>query len=336
MPDAALLGPWVRRFLLEHLVGERNLARTTQQSYRDTLRLMLPFMARIAHRAIDRLGVEDLSADRIRTFLQELEEKRGCGIATRNQRLAAIHSLARFIGLHSPEHIRWCGEVRAIPVKKAPRPLVTYLEKKEMDALLAAPAVSTAQGRRDHAVLLFLYNTGARADEVAHVRIADLDLGQTPCRDPSSVLIRGKGNKLRRCPLWARTVNELIPLVSGRAPSEHVFLNRRGQPLTRFGVHALVERYAAAVAEAMPSLAGKRVGPHTIRHTTATHLLRAGVDINTIRAWLGHVSLSTTNIYAEVDLEMKAKALANCEIGGGESQKPWREDAGLMEFLRTL
>jgi integrase/recombinase XerD len=336
MPDAALLGPWVRRFLLEHLVGERNLARTTQQSYRDTLRLMLPFIARSAHRAIDRLGVEDLSADRIRTFLQELEEKRGCGIATRNQRLAAIHSLARFIGLRSPEHIRWCGEVRAIPVKKAPRPLVTYLEKKEMDALLAAPDVSTAQGRRDHAVLLFLYNTGARADEVAHVRIADLDLGQTPCRDPSSVLIRGKGNKLRRCPLWARTVNELIPLVSGRAPSEHVFLNRRGQPLTRFGVHALVERYAAAVAEAMPSLAGKRVGPHTIRHTTATHLLRAGVDINTIRAWLGHVSLSTTNIYAEVDLEMKAKALANCEIGGGESQKPWREDSGLMEFLRTL
>jgi integrase/recombinase XerD len=336
MPDAALLGPWVRRFLLEHLVGERNLARTTQQSYRDTLRLMLPFIARSAHRAIDGLGVEDLSADRIRAFLQELEEERGCGIATRNQRLAAIHSLARFIGLHSPEHIRWCGEVRAIPVKKAPRPLVTYLEKKEMDALLAAPDVSTAQGRRDHAVLLFLYNTGARADEVAHVRIADLDLGQTPCRDPSSVLIRGKGNKLRRCPLWARTVNELIPLVSGRAPSEHVFLNRREQPLTRFGVHALVERYAAAVAEAMPSLAGKRVGPHTIRHTTATHLLRAGVDINTIRAWLGHVSLSTTNIYAEVDLEMKAKALANCEIGVGESQKPWREDDGLMEFLRTL
>ena len=336
MPDAALLGPWVRRFLLEHLVGERNLARTTQQSYRDTLRLLLPFTARSAHRPIDGLGVEDLSADRIRAFLQELEEKRGCGIATRNQRLAAIHSLARFIGLHSPEHIRWCGEVRAVPVKKAPRPLVTYLEKKEMDALLAAPDESTAQGRRDHAVLLFLYNTGARADEVAHVRIADLDLGQTPSRDPSSVLIRGKGNKLRRCPLWARTVNELLPLVSGRAPSEHVFLNRRGQPLTRFGVHALVERYAAAVAKAMPSLAGKRVGPHTIRHTTATHLLRAGVDINTIRAWLGHVSLSTTNIYAEVDLEMKAKALANCEIGGGEPQKPWREDAGLMEFLRTL
>ena len=163
MTDPSLLGPWVRRFLLEHLVGERNLARNTQQSYRDTLRLLLPFAARSAHKPVDRLGVEDLSADRIRAFLQELEEKRGCSNATRNQRLAAIHSLARFIGLHSPEHVRWCGEVRAIPVKKAPRPLVTYLEKKEMDALLAAPDESTAQGRRDHAVLLFLYNTGARS-----------------------------------------------------------------------------------------------------------------------------------------------------------------------------
>jgi site-specific recombinase XerD len=124
--------------------------------------------------------------------------------------------------------------------------------------------------------------------------------------------------------------------VSGRAPTEHVFLNRRGQPLTRFGVHALVERYAVAVAEVMPAVAGKRVGPHTIRHTTATHLLRAGVDINTIRAWLGHVSLSTTNVYAEVDLEMKAKALANCEIEVEKPQKPWREDTELMEFLRTL
>jgi site-specific recombinase XerD len=336
MTDTALLGPWVRRFLLDYLVGERNLARNTQRSYRDTLRLLLPFTARCARRSVDRLGVEDLSADRVRAFLQELEEARECGVATRNQRLAAIHSLAHFIGLHSPEHVRWCGEIRAIPLKRAPRPLVTYLEKKEMDALLAAPRQSTAQGRRDHAVLLFLYNTGARADEVAHVRIADLDLGHTPGRDPSSVLVRGKGNKLRRCPLWARTVNELLPLVSGRAPTEHVFLNRRGQPLTRFGVYALVERYAVVIAATLPSVGCKRISPHTIRHTTATHLLRAGVDLNTIRAWLGHVSLSTTNLYAEIDLEMKAKALASCEFEGRVIRKPWREDAGLMEFLRTL
>jgi integrase/recombinase XerD len=206
----------------------------------------------------------------------------------------------------------------------------------EVDALLAAPDVKVAQGQRDHAVLLFLYNTGARADEAAHVQIADLELGQTPSRDSSAVLIRGKGNKLRRCPLWNRTVNELLTLVAGRAADQRLFLNRRGQPLTRYGIHALVERYAAAVAKTQPSLAGKRVSPHTIRHTTATHLLRAGVDINTIRAWLGHVSLTTTNIYAEVDLEMKAKALANCEVEEDEAKKPWREDESLMAFLRSL
>lgn len=129
---------------------------------------------------------------------------------------------------------------------------------------------------------------------------------------------------------------ELLPLVAGCAPTDHVFRNRRGQALTRFGVHAVVERSAVVAAATLPALADKRVSPHTIRHTTAMHLLRAGVDINTIRAWLGHVSLNTTNVYAEIDLEMKAKALANCEIEDETPQPPWREDHGLMEFLRTL
>src|SRR5262249_55214704 len=152
-----------------------------------------------------------LSATRVRAFLGELGEKRGCGAATRNQRLAAIRSLAHIVGVRSPEHVQWCAEIRCISFKKAPQPLVSYLEKAEMDALLAA-ALDKAQSRRDHALLLFLYNTGARADEVAHVQVMDLDLGQTPGRDPSSVLIHGKGNKQRRCPLWARTVTELLPL----------------------------------------------------------------------------------------------------------------------------
>lgn len=335
MIDSTLLSPWVRRFLLEHLIGERNLARNTQKSYRDTLCQLLPFTARQAHRRIDRLRIEDLSSDRVRAFLRDLEERRGCTVATRNQRLAAIHSMAHFIGRYSPEHLQWCGELRNILAKKAARPLVTYLEKEEMDALLEAPDQASAQGRRDHAVLLFLYNSGARADEVAQVKIADLDLGQTS-RDPSSVLIRGKGNKLRRCPLWASTANELLLLIGGRVPTGHAFLNRRQQPLTRFGIHALVERYAAEVARMRPSLTKKRVSPHTIRHTTATHLLRSGVDINTIRAWLGHVSLTTTNVYAEADLEMKAKALANCEVEEDQPKKRWREDKSLIAFLRTL
>ena len=336
MPNTDLLSPWVRRFLLEHLVAERNLARNTQKSYRDALQQFLPFIARAAHRRIERLSVEDVSPARARAFLQDVEKTRGCGIATRNQRLAAIHALARFISLHSPEHLEWAGQIRAIESKKVARPLVAYLEKDELDALLKAPDRRTPQGRRDYAVLLFLYNTGARADEVAHVQIGDLDLGVASRRDGSSVVLRGKGNKTRRCPLWPKTVDELRSLIDRRAASQHVFLNRRGQPLTRFGVHTLVERHAAHVAKKLPSVAKKRVSPHTIRHTTATHLLRSGVDINTIRAWLGHVSVNTTNMYAEVDLKMKAKALVKCEIKGGKPKKPWRKNPGLMEFLRTL
>jgi integrase/recombinase XerD len=336
MTNKTKLGPWVRRFLLEYLVGERNLARNTQQSYRDALCLLIPFVAGKSRRTVDRLAVTDVSAERVRQFLSDLEQTRGCSLTTRNQRLATIHALAAFVAERSPEHIAWCATIRSVPFKRAIKTQVCYLEKSEMDALLAAPDRSASQGRRDYAMLLFLYNTGARADEAAQTRIADLDLSHAPKRDCSSVQIRGKGNKLRRCPLWPQTVHELTDLVSGRAPDEPVFLNRRDQPLTRFGIHTLVKRNARKVSTTMPSLAFKRVSPHTVRHTTATHLLRAGVDINTIRAWLGHVSLETTNIYAETDLEMKAKALAHCEVVAAKPNKRWKEDKGLMTFLRAL
>lgn len=331
-----LLGPWLRRFLLEHLVSERNLAHNTQRSYRDTFRLLLPFIAHELHKPLDRLAVIELTAELVRQFLRHLEEGRRCGVTTRNQRLAAIHALARFIGLRSPEHLAWSGEVRAIPCKKATQQQVTYLEKAEMDALLAAPDRRTAQGRRDHALLLFLYNSGARADEAAQLRIGDLDLPPALAGSTAAVQIRGKGNKLRRCPLWSQTVGELRMLISGRGATERVFLNRRGESLTRFGIHTLVVRHVRRASLQIPSLAAKRVSPHRIRHTTATHLLRAGVDINTIRAWLGHVSLDTTNIYAEIDLEMKARALAHCEVSEIKPRRRWHEEVGLMEFLRTL
>jgi site-specific recombinase XerD len=182
-----------------------------------------------------------------------------------------------------------------------------------------------------------LYNTGARADEAAQLNVGDLRLAHAPRRDHSSVQIRGKGNKLRSCPLWPLTVRELASLIGDGASTEHVFVNRCGRPLTRFGIHTMVRRYADKVSTKMSGLAAKRVSPHSIRHTCATHLLRAGVDINTIRAWLGHVSLDTTNIYAETDLEMKAAALAHCEVKGSSKRtRRWRKDAGLMAFLKSL
>lgn len=337
MTEIAKLGPWVRRFLLEHLVGERNLARNTQRSYRDTLGLLIPFIAGKAHKGVDQLAIDHVTPEHVRQFLQHLEDTRGCSVSTRNQRLAAIHALARFIGERAPEHVEWCGRVRGVPFKRAAKISITYLEKSEMDALLAAPDRTSAQGHRDYAVLLFLYNTGARADEVAQLKIADLRLAHVPRRDHSSVQIRGKGKKVRFCPLWPHTVEVLDTLVREKAPTAHVFMNRVGRPLTRFGIHGLVKRYAKRASSKMPGLAKKQVSPHSIRHTCATHLLRAGVDINTIRSWLGHVSLDTTNIYAETDLEMKAAALAHCEVkGNSKPVKRWRQDANLMAFLKSL
>jgi site-specific recombinase XerD len=245
--------------------------------------------------------------------------------------LAAVHALARFVGEHSPEHIAWCGQIRSVPFKKASKTVIPYLDKPQMDALLAAPDRQTAQGRRDHALLLFLYNSGTRAEEAAQLLVSELDLAGC------SVKVRGKGGKERCCPLWPNTVRELSVVIADRSPSARVFLNRCSLPITRFGIHTLVERSVRKAQVKMPSLEAKRISPHTIRHTTATHLLRAGVDINTVRAWLGHVSLDTTNIYAEIDLEMKARALAKCEITDPDTPKRhWRDDPGLMTFLRAL
>ena len=336
MSDHNFLSPWIKRFLLEYLINIKNLSYNTQQSYRDTFRLYLPYISKKIHKPIDQLSIEDISSNSVKEFLLNIEENRKCSLATRNQRLAAIHSFAQFVGLNSPEHVEWCRQIRLVPLKKTPRTLITYLEKNEMDALLNAPDRSTDQGMRDYALLLFLYNTGARADEAAQLKIKDLDIACNAKKDLSIVLIRGKGDKLRRCPLWHDTVKELSHLIEGRKQDEHVFLNRCKEPITRFGIHTLVKRHVKGLFLKCPSLEKNRVSPHTIRHTTATHLLHAGVDINTIRAWLGHVSINTTNIYVEVDLEMKAKALACCEIESKKTKKHWRDDKNLMDFLDSL
>lgn len=331
MRDHTLLGPWVRRFLLEYLVTERNLSVNTQHSYRDTFRLLLPFAASKTRISVDHLRVVDITPDVVRQFLVHVEQNRRCSIGTRNQRLAAVHALARFIGEHSPEHVAWCGQIRLIPHKRGIRTLISYLTEAEMRALLDAPQRSTQQGYRDYVLLLFLYNSGARASEAASLRIQDVDARGRLVR------ITGKGNKQRVCPLWPETVGHLRRLISERSKDEPLFQNRLRQPLTRFGIHTLVERHAGHAAALEPSLRSKRVSPHTIRHSTATHLLRAGVDINTIRGWLGHASINTTNVYAEVDLDAKAKALAACSPGMvRRSPLPWKSATGVMEFLRSL
>ena len=280
MTDKTMLGPWVRRFLLEYLVKERNLAINTRASYRDMLVLLLPYASAYLKRPVDRLAVTDLSPELLREFLTNLEQNRHCSALTRNQRLGGLHALAQFVGESSPEHVEWCAQVRLIPFKKTVQTCITYLDKPEMDALLATPDRSTPQGQRDYTLLLFLYNAGARASEAAELKIKDIDWYAR------SVRITGKGNKQRTCPLWPITLEQLQRAIAQRGLEQCVFLNRNGQPITRFGIHTLVERHTLTATTKMPSLSLKRVSPHVIRHTTATHLLRAGVDINTIRVWL--------------------------------------------------
>jgi site-specific recombinase XerD len=285
------------------------------------------------------LTVEHVTADVVREFLQYLEQERQNTAATLNQRVIAIHSLFRFVGRNVPELVERASQLQAVPLRRVDHPTVPYLEKAEIDAVLATPDRRQRLGQRDYALLLFLYNTGARADEAAHLTRGALDLGR-----PASVRILGKGRRTRLCPLWDHTAQVLREFLRDRldGPAEApVFLNVRGQCLTRFGIYAVVERLVARAATRIPSLKTKRVSPHSVRHATAVHLLRAGVDINTIRAWLGHVSLETTNRYAQVDLEMKAKALAACAITGNNrlgdpSATAARKPQDLMAFLASL
>jgi integrase/recombinase XerD len=339
MANTHLIGPLVRRFLLEEVGSDRNLSVNTQRSYRDALRLLFHFLAEHYTLEPTQVMVEHLTADVVKRFLTYLEQERGNAIDTRNLRLTALHSLFRFIARHIPELIEQATQIQEIPLRRTTQPTVAYLEKDEIDAMLATPDRHSFQGQRDYAVLLFLYNTGARVTEAVQTNVGALHLDPSP----ASVQFLGKGRKVRLCPLWSHTVDVLRHLLGTRlAGSEDlpVFLNVRRQRMTRFGVHTLVERTVVKAAQTTPTLGRKQVSPHTIRHTTAVHLLRAGVDINTIRAWLGHVSLETTNRYAQVDLAMKAKALETCapshDTHSLDHPAAWHQDRDLMVFLASL
>lgn len=331
MSDVQMLGPWLRRFFSEYTVTERNLAHNTRKSYRDTVTQFLDFLSRKMRKPRDRLAVHDVTSRRVLQFLAYLENERGCSIQTRNQRLAALRAFARFVGSREPAHVEWSGHIRATPSKKTTSQLITWLSKEEMDAMLDVPDRTTRRGRIEYALLLFLYKTGARVSEVAPLTVGDLQVGRNDGR-VALVTLHGKGGKVRQCPLRPETELVLAELVDGRRATDPVFLSRYRQPYTRFGIYRLVERCAAGV----PALAGRKITPHVLRHTTACHLALAGVDINTIRAWLGHATLHTTNIYVEINLEMKARAVAFCDAAQPKPGRPWKEDKGIVAFLKSL
>ena len=326
----ALLGPWLQRFLVHHLVAERNLSRNTCKSYRDTFKLLVPFACGKRGKQNYQLTVPDLSSDLVRRFLDHLEGERACCTYTRNLRLTAIRAFARFVASRDPAHVSWCGQISAISSKKTTTKPVDWLTVDEMQALLSVPDRTTRHGRIEHAILLFLYRTGARVSEATQLRVGDLLVGR---RDGGHALVtlHGKGGKVRQCPLRPQIERVMVELVGSRAADDAVFLNRRRQPFTRFGVYSVVERCAAQV----PALAGRKITPHVLRHTTACHLVFSGADINTVRAWLGHASIDTTNVYAEINLKMKAEAMALCDVPGPGPDRHWKEDRDLMAFLNS-
>lgn len=338
-PGPNALARALRGFFLEHLPGVRGVSPHTIRSYRDSLALLLRFLARRDDREVVTLDLDELDPDSVLEFLEHLERERHNCVATRNNRLAAVHAFARYIATRHPEHLELCQRLLAVPFKRARQPSVEYLEMEELCAMLEAPDRRTADGRRDHALLLTLFNSGARVQELLDIRARDLQLVR-----PFQVRLFGKGRKERICPLWPQTVEVLEALVAevglDPASSERLFRNRRGRPLTRFGVRYLVDKYARQAATVVPALTRKSVHPHTLRHATAVHLLQAGVDLVSISHWLGHASIETTNRYAVIDLEAKRAAIAKADPGAAVAVDPallaWRSDASILEWLESL
>lgn len=335
LPNA--LAGVLRGFFADHLPRVRGVSPHTVRSYRDAFMLLLRFLAERRKRPVVEIDFPDLAPDDLLAFLDHLEVGRRNGAATRNARLAAVHAFARYAATRDPEHLELCQRILAVPFKRARPRVVEYLEADEVRALLNAPDRATADGRRDHALLLALFNTGARVQEILDVRPCDLQLAR-----PLQVRLRGKGRKERLCPLWPQTAETLRALLTesgiDSTATQPLFRNRRGEALTRFGVRYLLRKHAHAARSAATTLGAKRIHPHVMRHTAAVHLLQAGVDLVTISHWLGHTSVETTNRYAAVDLEMKRAAVAKARpLGDIEpALAAWRSDATILQWLEAL
>jgi site-specific recombinase XerD len=337
MPQA--LGPLIHAFFVDYLQVQKRLRPSSLRSYRDGMRLFLQFVAKDRGRKITRLSLDDLTFERVLAFLRHLEEQRGNHIRTRNQRLAVLHAFFLYLAQQIPEMLAVAERVTAIPTKRVPPPEAHYLERDQMRSLFARLPTEGRYALRDHVLLLFLYNTGARVQEVADLRVQNLELDPPP-----RVALHGKGDKWRFCPLWAETASQLHCLLEHEgaqdAPDHPVFTSRRGTPLSRFGIYKIVRRHASQLDRPAYASGRHRVTPHVFRHTTAVHLLEAGVDVNVVRGWLGHVSLDTTHRYAEITGKAKQAALEACQPPIEASEFPrrtvWRNDDTLLTWLDSL
>jgi integrase/recombinase XerD len=304
------------------------------------LRLFLSFVAADLRRRITRLQVQDLTFERVLRFLSYLEEERGNRIRTRNHRLAALHTFFEYLASRIPEMLVVAERIAAIPVKRTSPPETKFLLRDEIELLFRHLPSDNDHALRDRALLLFLYNTGARVQEVADLRVSNLDLG-----DPPRVRLHGKGDRWRSCPLWKQTTQILRSLLAEQGTAnlleQPVFVSGQNRPLTRFGIYKIVRRHTGCLKSANSKGEERRISPHVFRHTTAVHLLESGVEVNVIRGWLGHATLDTTNRYAEITLKTKEAALRACEPLTESSntfpRKPvWRDDESLLKWLKSL
>ena len=328
-----LVGPYLQRFFAEHLAMHKHASSGTVASYRDTFRLLLQFMQDTTRIAPTALPVAAIDADAILAFLNHIERDRRCSVRSRNARLAAIRAFFRFASLHDPACLGMATRIMAIPNKRFEKKLVGFLSRAEVKALIAAPDRRTCSGRRDHALLLTLYNTGARISEIIGLqrRQLSLDAGH------ASIQLLGKGRKERVIPLWDETARVLRRWLReiDDTPDAVVFPSARNQPLSRDGADYILRRAVVTATVSCPSLANRSVSPHVLRHSTAMHLLQSGVDLAVIALWLGHESIHTTNVYITADLASKERALERLDPVPGTFSR-YRPTDKLMAFLAAL
>lgn len=323
----------LRAWFLQHLKLERRVSDHTIASYGSTFRLLLGYCGRQRKRGAGPLGLADIDAPTVLGFLAHLESERGCSTLTRNARLAAVRSFFRYVVVHEPSALPIAQRVLAIPSKRFDRKLVEHLSAEEIRALLAAPDLSTWSGRRDHAMLLTAYNTGARVSELVGMLRADVDLAAAS----GTVKIHGKGRKERVAVLPRDATTVLRRWERDLAEGTRVlFPNRSGGAMTRSGARARLLVAVRRAAVACPSLRGRRVSPHMIRHTTAMHLLQSGVDLASIALFLGHEDVQTTHGYIEADAEMKRRTLAALPRLAGRRRRDPKQTDELIAFLESL
>ena len=326
----------VHGFFGPYLMEQRGLSRHTVLSYRDTLALLLRFIAQTHHTDPATLDLDALTADVVLAFLKHLESDRHNKTSSRNVRLAAIHAFARYVSIQFPERLQQVQQIVGIPFKRAGTRPIEYFEYDEIRAILDSADRATPSGRRDYALLALMFNSGARVQEIVDIGACDLQL-----QSPPQIKLVGKGRKTRICPLWPQTAKVLKAFVAERALDSRsnaaVFCNQRGERLTRFGIRYLLGKYCRIASGKSPSLTRKRLHPHSVRHSTAVFLLKSGVDLPSISHWMGHASVTTTGRYAKVDLEMKRQALARAAtIGDTIAPTKWRPSRSVLDWLASL